>query len=100
MNVADVAHEIQKFQNVQILRLNLVAFFGGAGASFNDAANRTIKESVHRVIKKIERSQRVFVLVLDFLRRLLEAGEHGAFAAGKMRANVTVSANFHENFLH
>ena len=54
---------------------------------------------MYRVVKLIERHKGVFVLVLNFLRRLLEAGQHGAFAARKVLAGVTVLADFRENLL-
>ena len=52
-----------------------------------------------RVIKLIERHKGVLVLVFDFLRRLLEAGQHGAFAARKVLAGIAVLADFRENLL-
>ena len=54
---------------------------------------------MYRVIELIERHKGVLVLVFDFLRRLLETGQHGAFAARKVLAGVTVLADFRENLL-
>ena len=54
---------------------------------------------MYRVIELIERHKGVLVLVLYLLRRLLEAGQHGAFAARKVLAGVAVLADFRENLL-
>ena len=54
---------------------------------------------MYRVIELIERHKGVFILVFDFLRRLLEAGQHGAFAARKVLAGIAVLADFRENLL-
>ena len=55
---------------------------------------------MHGVIEQIEWSQGVLVLVLNLLRRLLEAGKHGALAAGEVLAGITVLADFSKNLLH
>ena len=54
---------------------------------------------MYRVIELIERHKGVLVLVLYLLRRLLEAGQHGAFTARKVLAGVAVLADFRENLL-
>ena len=54
---------------------------------------------MYRVIELIERHKGVLVLVLYLLRRLLEAGQHGAFAARKVLAGVAVLADLCENLL-
>ena len=55
---------------------------------------------MHGVIEQIEWSQGVLVLVLNLLRRLLEAGKHGALAAGEVLAGITVLADLGKNLLH
>ena len=54
---------------------------------------------MYRVIELIERHKGVFILILDLLCRLLEAGQHGAFAARKVLAGIAVLADFRENLL-
>ena len=54
---------------------------------------------MYRVIELIERHKGVLILVFDFLCRLLEAGQHGAFTARKVLAGVAVLADLRENLL-
>ena len=54
---------------------------------------------MYRVVELIERHKGVLILIFDFLRRFLEAGQHGAFTARKVLAGVAVLADFRENLL-
>jgi hypothetical protein len=55
---------------------------------------------MYRVIETEEGHERIFILLLHFLRRLLKAGKHGSFAARKMLARITVLADFGKELLH
>ena len=68
-------------------------------AAVDDSADGALQEGMYRVIELIERHKGVFILVFDFLRRLLETGQHGAFAARKVLAGIAVLADFRENLL-
>ena len=68
-------------------------------AAVDDPADGALQEGIYRVIELIERHKSVFILVFNFLRRLLEAGQHGAFAARKVFAGVSVLADLCENLL-
>ena len=71
----------------------------GGLAAVNHAADSAFQKGMHRVVEEAERYKGVFILVFDFLRRLLEAGQHGAFAARKVLAGVAVLADLCENLL-
>ena len=69
-------------------------------AAVDYAADGAFEERMYGVIEKAERNERVLVFVLDGLRRLLKAGEHGALAAGEMFAGVSVFADLRQHILH
>ena len=52
------------------------------------------------IVEQIERSQCVFVPVLNLLCSLLEAREHGTLAARQMFTGITVFADFSKDLLH
>ena len=66
----------------------------------NDAADCALKEGMYSVIKKIERDERIFILFLDSLCRLLESGKHGSFTARKVFSGVAVLTDLGEHILH
>ena len=60
----------------------------------------TNEETMHRVIEAEKRHEGVFIPFLHFLSCLLKTGKHGAFAAGKVLAGVSVFADFGKDLLH
>ena len=99
LDILDVTDKVEQLEDIHVLLFQAVVGIRRILAAVDDTANCTFKESMYRVVKLIERHKGVFVLVLNFLRRLLEAGQHGAFAARKVLAGVTVLADFRENLL-
>ena len=55
---------------------------------------------MHGIVEQIEGSQGVFIPVFNLLGCLLEAGEHGALAAGQVLAGIAVLADFRKDLLH
>ena len=66
----------------------------------DDTADVTLEEGLDRVVEHPERNEGVLVLLLNALRRLLEAGEHGALAAGEVLAGAAVLAELRHDLLH
>ena len=52
------------------------------------------------IVEEIERRQCELVLILDFLRRFLESGQHGTLTAGQMLSGITVLADLGKYLLH
>ena len=99
-NIINIPNQIQKFQHIHILLLNTITIVCGFLAALNDSANRTVQESMYGIIKTKEWNKCIFVLLLNFLCRLLEAGKHGTLTAGKMLARISVLTDFCKYFLH
>ena len=99
LDVLNIADEVEQFEDVHVLLLQAVVGIRRILAAVDDAADGAFQEGMYRVIELIERHKGVFILVFDFLRRLLEAGQHGAFAARKVLAGVAVLADLCENLL-
>ena len=59
-------------------------------AAVNDTTDCAFKEGVDSIIKEVEGDKSILVLILYFLRCLLEAGEHGTLTAGKVLAGIAV----------
>ena len=98
-DVFNVADEVEQLEDVHVLLLQAVVGVRRILAAVDDPADGTFQEGVYCVIELIERHKGVFILVFDFLRRLLETGQHGAFAARKVFAGVAVLADLCENLL-
>ena len=100
LDVIDVTHHIQQLQYVHVLRLDAVAVIGGTLTALNHAADGAVQKGVHGIVEQIEGSQGVFIPVFNLLGCLLEAGEHGALAAGQVLAGIAVLADFRKDLLH
>ena len=98
--VVDVAHEVEEFQDGCVLDLQPVACLGGTLGALDDAADGAVEEGVYGVVEEVEGREGVLAPVLDALRCLLEAGEHGALSAGEVFAGVAVLADLGKDFLH
>ena len=98
-DIFNVADEVEQLEDIHVLLLQAVVGVRRILAAVDNAADGTFQEGMYRVIELIERHKGVFILVFDFLRRLLEAGQHGAFAARKVLAGVAVLADLCENLL-
>ena len=99
LDILNIADKVEQLEDVHILLFQSVVRVRRILAAVDNSANGTFKKSMDRVIKLIERHKGVLVLVFDFLRRLLEAGQHGAFTARKVFAGVSVFADLCENLL-
>jgi len=99
LDILDVTDKVEQLKNVHILLLQAVVGIRRILAAVDDPADGTLQEGMYRVIELIERHKGVFILILDLLCRLLEAGQHGAFAARKVLAGIAVLADFRENLL-
>ena len=55
---------------------------------------------MYGIIEAEERNKRILVLLLNFLCRLLEAGQHGTLTAGQMLAGISVLPDFCKYLLH
>ena len=100
LDIVDVAHEVEELQDGYVLHREAVARLGCPLGALDDASDGAVEEGMHGVIEEVEGGERVCVLMLDFLRRLLKAGQHGALAAGEMRAGVAVLSDLSEDLLH
>ena len=69
-------------------------------AAVNDTTDRAFKEGVDGIIKEVEGNKSILVLILYFLRCLLEAGEHGTLTAGKVLARIAVFPNLSQYLLN
>ena len=98
-DVFNITDEVEQLEDVHVLLFQAVVRVRRVLAAVDDPADGTLQEGMYRVIELIERHKGVLVLVFDFLRRLLETRQHGAFAARKVLAGVTVLADFRENLL-
>ena len=99
-HIVHIAHEIEEFQHSHILHFQAMSCLGCPFRPLDDLANGTVQEGMHCVIEEMERRKGILVLVFDFLRRLLKAREHGAFAAREMFAGIAVLADFGTDLLH
>ena len=77
-----------------------MACLGGTLGALDDAADGAVEEGVYGVVEEVEGREGVLAPVLDALRCLLEAGEHGALSAGEVFAGVAVLADLGKDFLH
>ncbi len=99
LDIFNVADEVEQLEDVHVLLFQAVVGVRRILAAVDDPADSTLQEGMYRVVELIERHKGVLVLVFDFLCRLLEAGQHGAFAARKMLAGVAVLTDLRENLL-
>ena len=99
-DILNVAHKVEKLENTDILLLKPIVIVCRCLAAVDDPANGALKEGMYRVIEQVERNKGILVLVLHLLRRLLEAGQHGAFTARQMLAGVPVLADLSKHFLN
>ena len=99
LDIFNVADKVEQLEDVHVLLLQAVVGIRRILAAVDDPADGALQEGMYRVIELIERHKGVLVLVLYLLRRLLEAGQHGAFAARKVLAGVAVLADLCENLL-
>ena len=99
LDIFNVADKVEQLEDVHVLLLQAVVGIRRILAAVDDPADGALQEGMYRVIELIERHKGVFILVFNFLRRLLEAGQHGAFAARKVLSGVAVLADFRENLL-
>ena len=99
LDVLNVADEVEQLEDVHVLLFQAVVGIRRILAAVDDPADGALQEGMYRVIELIERHKGVLILVLNFLRRLLEAGQHGAFAARKVLAGVAVLTDFRKNLL-
>ena len=98
-DILNIADEVEQLEDIHVLLFQTVVGVRRVLAAVDDPANGTLQEGMYRVVELIERHKGVFILILDLLCRLLEAGQHGAFAARKVLAGVAVLADFRENLL-
>ena len=99
LDIFNVADEVEQLEDIHVLLFQAVVGIRRILAAVDDPADGALQEGMYRVIELIERNKSVFILVLYLLRRLLEAGQHGAFTARKVFAGVSVLADFRENLL-
>ena len=99
LDIFNVADKVEQLEDIHVLLFQAVVGIRRILAAVDDPADGALQEGMYRVIELIERHKGVFILVFDFLRRLLEAGQHGAFAARKVLAGVAVLADLCENLL-
>ena len=99
LDIFNVTDKVEQLEDVHILLFQAVVGIRRILAAVDDSADGALQEGMYRVIELIERHKGVLVLVLYLLRRLLEAGQHGAFAARKVLAGVAVLADLCENLL-
>ena len=99
LDIFNVADKVEQLEDVHVLLFQAVVGIRRILAAVDDPADGALQEGMYRVIELIERHKGVLVLVLYLLRRLLEAGQHGAFAARKVLAGVSVLADLCENLL-
>ena len=99
LDILDVTDKVEQLEDVHVLLFQAVVGIRRILAAVDDPADGTLQEGIYRVIELIERHKGVLVLVLYLLRRLLEAGQHGAFAARKVLAGIAVFTDFRENLL-
>ena len=99
LDIFNVADKVEQLEDVHVLLLQAVVGIRRILAAVDDPADGALQEGMYRVIELIERHKSVFILVFNFLRRLLEAGQHGAFTSRKVFAGVSVLADFRENLL-
>ena len=99
-HIIHVTNHVQEFEYVHVLCLNAVTVRSSALAALNYTPYGAVKESVHCIIEKIKWCQSVLVPVLNLLCSLLESGEHGTLAAGKMLSGIAVLADLRKDLLH
>ena len=99
LDVLNITDEVEQLEDIHVLLLQAVVGIRRILAAVDDPADGTLQEGMYRVIELIERNKGVLVLVLYLLRRLLETGQHGAFAARKVLAGIAVLADLCENLL-
>ena len=99
LDILNIADEVEQLEDIHILLFQAVVGIRRILATVDDPADGALQEGMYRVIELIERHKGVLVLVLYLLRRLLETGQHGAFAARKVLAGVAVFTDFRENLL-
>ena len=99
LDVLNIADEVEQFEDVHVLLFQSIVRVRRVLAAVDDPADGTLQEGMYRVVELIERHKGVLILVFDFLRRFLEAGQHGAFAARKVLAGIAVLADLCENLL-
>ena len=99
LDILDVTDKVEQLEDIHVLLFQAVVGIRRILAAVDDPADGALQEGMYRVIELIERHKGVFILVFNFLRRLLEAGQHGAFTARKVFAGVSVLADFRENLL-
>ena len=100
LDVIHIAHQIQELQYIRVLRFDTVAISGSTLAALDHTPDGAFEESVDGIIEEIERSQCVFVFILDLLGCLLETGEHGTLAAREVFAGITVLPDLCKDLLH
>ena len=99
LDIFNVADKVEQLEDVHVLLFQAVVGIRRILAAVDDPADGALQEGMYRVIELIERHKGVFILIFDFLCRLLETGQHGAFAARKVLAGVSVLADLCENLL-
>ncbi len=93
--------EKEQLKHVDVLGLEALAAVGrGLCRTVDHATDVALEEGLEGVVEHPERDDGVLVLVLHALRRLLEAAEHGALAAGEMLARAAVAADLPHDVLH
>ena len=100
LNVVNIAHQIQQFQETDILQLDAVMIVGGGLTAVNYPADCALQKGVYGIIKQMKRHKGIFIPGLDFLCRFLKTGQHGTFAAGQMLARVAMLSNFRQHLLY
>ena len=99
-NIINISNQVQKFQYVHILLFDTITVVGSFLAALDDPADRTVQESMYGIIEAEERHKGILVLLLDFLCRFLEAGQHGTLTTGQVLAGISVLADFSKYLLH
>ena len=85
-NVIHISDQIQKLQHIHVLSLHPQPIVRGLLTPLDHTADRTVQKSMYRVIEPEKWNQRILILFLDLLRRLLKTGQHGPLPAGQMFA--------------
>ena len=99
----DVVHPADEEQQLEDLHVKGREATLGASClvrAVDDAAHVPLEEGLHRVVEAPEGDEGRLVAVLDRLRGLLEAREHGALVARGALARAAVLAQLVEGLLH
>ena len=99
-NIINISNQIQKFQYIHVLLFNTIAVIGSFLATLDHSSDRTIKESMHSIIKTEKRNKCILVFLLNFLYSFLKTGEHGTLTTRQVLTRISMFTDFGKYFLH